>query len=97
MEWVQSKPDPDTGLKTFVAICGTLGNIRPEYMRGRYIGHVWGFNCISIPPSGRGGVPENVDIWLEDEYYQCQWRGKLYRERATRDWEWLNPFREKGA
>lgn len=94
-ETVWSHPSPKTGERYFANICGTLGNLQPDYAKSDYLGHNWGFSLVSVPVSGmKLATVEDIVIYLVEGYYTTYWRGKIYREKATKEWRWTNPYTE---
>lgn len=94
-ETVWSKPHPNTGGQNFWNICGTLGTVRPDYLQHRFTGHVQGFSLAYLAPEGNlGHSIQDVRIQYRDGYYECNVSGKFYRNQATKEPEFLNPFVE---
>lgn len=91
METIWSPPKPRTGEQVFVAVSGTLGNLRPEYTREDYLGHHWGFQLVNMPIKGsKGAEVEEVRIMQDGKFYVTRWRGKLYKEKVQREWAWYS-------
>lgn len=94
-ETIWTRPHPHTGGQNFINICGTLGDLRAAYAQYGYSGHNWGFSLAEIMPHGNiGHSITDVRVYYREGFYECNYNGKLYRNRATKEPNFVNPFRE---